>query len=1271
MAFLQRIRKLILTMIHGIWRLLLWHSRLLLRLMLVVVVFLLVVAAAWQFWFVPRLENYRPMLVRELSRVAGVKVEVGEIKGSWDGWRPELSLQQVRTFDQYDLPALSFAQLNGALSWWALPLGKLSFSHIELVAPELKVVRLQNGGWRVAGVTLNAGGEKSGLLNWLLEQDSLSISHGRLLLLDEAQSGLSLDLAQFDFQTSQLFGKRRLGFGFTPPALIGQRVTGDGMVSGEDIHHLEAWSGRVRFNFPQVDLARFNERFAAFLPKVTDTLPAIREGQGRLLVALQFAGGMVSQLDADLGVKQLRLEYETHGLDLPLFDAAAHWESRKGRESLALDVRSIDGVDGPLARNGRFEYVLNGAERELSLHGLKLGGLSSYASLLPAGWPEKLAGAKLSGEVKNLSYIWQGPLQQPVHWRGELAVNGLDLVSPAWLPHLGKLDVASKFDEKTGSLTLSSTDFQLAWPAQFAETLALNRLNTTVNWKRVDAGWEMQTDRLALGNPEASVAVAGLYRWTGNGLGYIDMKGDIGLLPAQRVHAYLPRAVGDETLAWLKSSLLTGKASNGKAELRGELAQFPFVNGVPGLFRITAVANDVSLDFAKGWPVLSGINGDLRFEGQSMIIRARQGKAFDARLKDVVARIPDLSANSHLLIDGKAEGPAASMLRYVKESPVRQMTDGFLDDAKIDGVTQLDLSLDIPIDDTDRTKVSGRVQLVGNRVDLGGSIPLLNQASGRVEFTQASLKVSDVTARALGGAAKVAGAMDASGSLRLVLSGDADLREVTQRYGLPQAKRLSGMATYQGDLLVRQNRYELALQSPLTAVQVDLPAPLGKLPGEVRPLRLKISGDAQRQAIEFGYARLLQGALSQQTDKSYSGVVNLGAAIPVVSAASKTVQVGGGWPELDLTAWQALLDDDGAGQAPAISSVDLAFDRLSGWGHQLNAVKLKANPVTLGWSVNLVSKEAQGNLNWRGGSRPRMTGRLARLYLPLGSVLATPAKVASASAKKESDIIGIKPALDLIVDDFRYKESDLGRLAIIANPNGEGWQLSDVSVSNPDGRFSMTGQWLQGGGVNRTRAQFSMKSENTGKLMARMGYPDALRRAPTSISGEGNWQGSPFSPELGTLQGKLRLDVEAGQFTKIEPGAGRLLSLISLQSLSRRIKLDFRDVFSDGLEFDSISGDALIEKGIAHTDNLAIDSSSAKVRFYGDANLAAGTQNIRVHIVPSVGDTTAFAIGVVNPVAGVAAFALQRLMKDPLGHLISYEYEITGDMQDPQVRKVH
>ncbi|WP_177187707.1 YhdP family protein [Formivibrio citricus] len=1271
-VFLQRIAGWMPLVRQHVWRLLKWHSRLLLRIALGIALLLAGIAAAWQFWLIPRLENYRPALIAELTRAAGMPVQVGTIRGGWEGFRPELSLGEISVLDPAGVPALRLARLEGALSWWALPMGRLHFSRIELVQPDLTLTRLQDGRWRVAGVVLEQKEGDSGFINWLLDQGGLSLQKGRLVVIDERTPGSPLELRDLDLQAGNFLSRRKISFGFTPPAEIGDRVSGEGMLSGSDINRLKEWSGQVRFNLSRVDLARLDARINALVPRDSAKWPRMESGTGRLSLKFVFDSAVLEKLDADLGVEKFRFVRGKLRFDLPFFDAGVHWQMDKKREQLTVDARRIDGAAGPLASNGRFEYKLQDDEREFLLRNFTLQGLSGYAAWLPDAWARKLAGNKLAGDVGTLRYAWKGDWMQPERWRGEFKLANLDIVVPEVLPKLGRLDLSGKFDQKGGSASASSKALEFSWPKQFIEPLSFSDFQAGVSWKHSkEKGWEVDVQRLALSNADAAVSVTAKWQYAGEKLGTIDLNGSIERAVASRVYAYLPRAVDDKTLAWLKNALRAGNAFNGKATLQGDLAQFPFADGKSGKFLITADARNVTLDYGKGWPALTGIDGDMRFEGQSMTIRAQRANTSGAHLKDVVTRIPDLTNNQHVLVEGKAEGATSAFLRFVHDSPVRQATHDFLEGAKAEGNGQLDLNLDIPISKPDDAKVKGQFRFANNKLDLGRGIPPLTQAGAHVDFSESGLKISDAGGRALGGSVKLAGANDSNGQLKLSINGDARLQDLARQFKLPQAKRHAGALSYQGDLGVRRDRYELVLQSSLAGARFDFPAPLGKPANETRPLRVKLNGDSQRQALEFSYGSQLQGTLASLGDKPYAGVINIGTAQPAGLMPGKGILLTGRLPETNLDAWSDLLEGEGGTDTAAISGVDLRFDRLGVKGKQLNEVRIKAAPSAQGWAVQLASKEASGQINWRGGSQARVTARMERLALPFAdqddadAVVVTPLEQGKPAAKTST-----KPHLDLVVENFRYKESNLGQLIVEAAPLGDGWQLNKVSLANPDGRFTMTGQWLGSGTNERTMARMNLSSENTGKLLARLGYPDALKRAPTEITAEGSWYGSPFSPDYKTIQGKLHLDVKAGQFAKIEPGAGRLLSVISLQSLTRRVKLDFSDVFSEGMAFDTISGDAVINRGIARTDNLAIDGPSAKVRFKGETDLAAGTQNLRVRVTPLVGNAAALAVGVVNPIAGAAAFVVQQVLKDPLGQLISYEYDITGEWANPKVTKV-
>ncbi len=152
----------------------------------------------------------------------------------------------------------------------------------------------------------------------------------------------------------------------------------------------------------------------------------------------------------------------------------------------------------------------------------------------------------------------------------------------------------------------------------------------------------------------------------------------------------------------------------------------------------------------------------------------------------------------------------------------------------------------------------------------------------------------------------------------------------------------------------------------------------------------------------------------------------------------------------------------------------------------------------------------------------------------------------------------------------------------------------------------------------------------------------------------------------------MTVSAENGQFNKLEPGVGRLLGLLSLQSLSRRLTLDFRDIFSEGLAFDSIEGSTVVTSGVMRTvEPLRINSPAAQIQIQGEADLKNETQNLQVLVRPQIGSVAAIgAATLVNPIVGAAALVASAVLQNPLGRLFSYRYHVTGSWSDPRVEKV-
>jgi uncharacterized protein YhdP len=155
------------------------------------------------------------------------------------------------------------------------------------------------------------------------------------------------------------------------------------------------------------------------------------------------------------------------------------------------------------------------------------------------------------------------------------------------------------------------------------------------------------------------------------------------------------------------------------------------------------------------------------------------------------------------------------------------------------------------------------------------------------------------------------------------------------------------------------------------------------------------------------------------------------------------------------------------------------------------------------------------------------------------------------------------------------------------------------------------------------------------------------------------------------MGGSFNVNVENGQFLKADPGIAKLLGILSLQSLPRRLLLDFRDVFSEGFAFDFLRGDVTIDQGIARTNNLQMKGVNAAVLMEGSSDIAKETQSLKVVVIPELNAGSASLIAsAINPVVGLSTFFAQWLLNKPLIEAGTQEMVIDGTWLEPRVTKV-
>ena len=812
--------------------------------------------------------------------------------------------------------------------------------------------------------------------------------------------------------------------------------------------------------------------------------------------------------------------------------------------------------------------------------------------------------------------------------------------------------------------------------------------------------------------------------------GLLELDGRLTRGVASRVHRYLPIAVGPLAQRYVKASVQGGSVGPVDFKIRGDLWDMPFNQpGAKGEFRIAAQLQSVDFDYVPTylrngsdapWPALKGVSGQLVLDRASLKLsqlKATPNGSPAVGLSQGEASIADLINDPLLKVSATAQGPANGMLDFVRASPVNFFTGQTLQRATISGPAQLQFQLQLPLQQIDRTTVQGTVQLAGNDVHINPESPRLNNTVGQLAFSERGFNIPSAKAQIYGGELQFAGGMAPSpqGQSRIRFTGQGTATAAGLRDGnLGLVSRLSeladGSTTYQAVLGFRAGLPEISVNTDLAGMAMKLPAPFNKAAGAALPLRyenkvLTAVADAEGEVartdrffLQLGPASQPLATLDYERDvigpepRVLRGSVAAGLSSgETVTMPAQGVQGNIRFREIDTDAWDAVFNqitgvDPREAMIGAVGEEDLSLRYLP------TSLAVRAQSLLVGgrtfsnvvvggsregnhWRANIDAEQLNGYLEYRqpsGRSAGSVYARLAKLNL---------APTAKAEFEELLQQPKSMPALDIEVEAFTLAGKDLGFVAIQAeNQNKAGqareWQLTKLNLRVPEARFNAIGSWAIAPGASassarRTSLQIELDVRDAGALLERFGHAATVRGGEGTIRGNIGWVGSPMSLDYGSLSGQLNANVRNGQFLKVQPGAAKLLGVLSLQSLPRRLALDFRDVFSAGFAFDFVRGDATIEQGVAKTNNLQMKGVNAAVLMEGSADIDREQQDLKVVVVPEINAGTAALIATaINPAVGLGTFIAQFLLGQPLQSAATQEFHISGAWADPQVEKV-
>lgn len=1222
----------------------------------------------------PNVDRYRESIVSSISQASGMNVSVRQLRGGWEGLRPHIALEGFAIADRNGKVALAFDRAEVTLSWWAMLMGRIRFHDVDFYHPALVLRRAEDGLIYLADKPLNKAGpgDDGRFTEWLIEQPRLGIHGATLAWRDEKARAPEVLLEGVEIAMTKHLGQHRAALTAIPPRGLAGRI---------DIR------ANVRFTlegarwFTDGDL--YFETRDADLGLLRMHLPvpeSLRSGVGSVRVWAHLAGAEgVKEVVADVNMRDARAQLATDALPLEIaaLSGRATYRAESDGFTFATEKLRFRLANGVAAQPGDFVLSRRGhPERvEVRADGIDLKIAATLLDYFPL--PRDLKAQVLRfaprGRILDANVSWAAA--DPAHdytVKGrfeDLALNAADNYPGAW-----GLSGTVVGTQAAGRVQVVAKNSGLDIPRIFRAPLTFDSLEANATWKRTGNVLEVGIENAHAANADGEIRVSGTWHALPDSKspGYADLKGTLVRAQLNRLAGYLPNNISI-TRDWLDRSVTEGSTSNADFAVKGDLYYFPWGGEVEGHFLVSGPIRDGRIKYHADWPSIDAIQGSFKFENRRIEVRADRAAIFASRATNTSAVIDDFGAHPAVLtIAGDIDTTGADSVRYLRESPLVNGPGAFTRAVAIEGPARLKLQVIYPLSGVDPVRVMGDYNFGGATATVGKAL-VMRDVRGHLTFTEKGVRAPQIAGTLFDKPAALSMATQPDGQIVTTIDGRIEQDAMGPYVPAPILAKLSGGFDWKARLVSGRQGSELILNSDLKGLGSTLPVPLAKDPADARNATLTMSRlgtDTESSGLALeggGYGRFSRGA-----DGRWNVAVKFGAPVET-EPVREGLWLYGQLAFVDVDAWQNVFavprvanpagDEEPAGIV--LRGIDMKLDRVHYLGREFRQMGAHLERNAGQWAGKLESPLVTGNVQWTTqGGKGRLVAKLDRLTIqepsPTSGAVDTPQAT-------DTDL----PALDVTAERFDFMGHWLGRLDVRAEPEGEDWRIDKLDIVNDHAKFLSTGRWRRAGADPLTTLDVKLETENLNALLKQFGYGDYVQRGDGRLDGSLVWPGYPYEFALAKLAGKFKVQAHYGQFAKIDPGAGKLLALISLQSLPQRASFDFQDVFSAGFAFDRIEGDVKIARGVLLTDNFEIQGPSAFVKMKGDVSLPDETQNLTMRIVPEVGESVALAATVFGtPILGLSTLLVSKVLKNPFGQIAAYEYRVTGSWDNPQVTKL-
>ncbi|MEH6565648.1 MAG: YhdP family protein [Halopseudomonas sp.] len=1270
-----------------------WLKRGLNGLILLLVAWLLLAAAYVSLGrqFVPAIANYKTELLRKAESISGRHIRLQSLSAQMQGAQPVFRLRGLQVHADTDPASPTLFALDNVTArldlWRSLWKQRLVMDALQVEGLALSISEDAEGQWHLRGL-----GQQAQSLGGLEQAVKMLREQRRITLLDTEITVSPYDAPRWQFQRGELTlingagwqrldGRLRLpdgelvrwqvsglldndnladlslGFFLELPASDWSRWLPQGWLQRSQLKQLIA-GGRFWGSWQDQRLQRLQGTLVA--PQISferPETPALQDIHSRF--AYRYSETSERLLVQDLS---LRIDEQVW----PMTRIQAERAAPEGDWSLAVDTISLDRLRDWLPR-----FVDHPPMAEL-VTALAPQGRVRNLHLSGHGSPTDVDALQFSANLEKVGFqaYQNAPLLQ--------GISG----SISGSPHGGELRV----DNQLWSMQLPNL-FPEVWQYQSA----LGALNWS--WSR-DDGLQLHSDGMSVGTEQGEgTALVQLHLPPAGQTPTMDLRVALRDTQAQVHRRYLPLrapAFSPQLANWLAASGIQGKVplaifSYSGSLLKGATEEERQI----GLY---AELREGELLFQRGWPLLTEVNADLRLQQGRLDIRGEHARLWQTDAEQIQLNAQLLNRSGPLLLQVAADfaGPAGDALKLMQETPLRELSKDPLSGWSVGGgQVKGELALHIPLQSGAQAQTQADVswQLEADNLMIPQLQAPLRKLAGNFTYSrEQGLNSDDLSATFLGAPVK-ARLHQHEGTQRVSLSGShsvEQLRGWALASGVP-AGLAAGKFAWQAEIEIAAQQQRVQINSDLQGLALTLPQPFGKQAQSVLPTEVELRLSEGTQHWHVATASGLDARLLRR-DEELSGELRYSAG-PASAPQAQGLAVVAQLPQLDWEQWQNWLqqlpgstgESGSRGAVAMLRRADVTVGEFTGLGLTLPALQVEAQRQAKGWQVAVAQAEVAGDIYLP--DSPNLPIDINLQHLALGATDQQAAELLPAmrpegpapDSEPSDPLEKIKPSrlppLNVQIAQLSWGGDPVGQVAFTLRPDSTGAQIPELSLDLRGLKVEGRMDWREA--PAHSVFEGSVSAEDIGQVLTAWKYAPTITSEQFVTRAQLNWPGSPAMFSLRRSSGSLEVAARDGMLQSGENGtqALRVFGLLNFNSLTRRLRLDFSDLFSKGTAYDTLDGQLYADNGVLHSEKpVVLEGPGVKMQFEGNLDLRNDQVDLGVLVTLPVTNNLPLAALIAGaPQIGGVLFLADKILGDKVARFASVKYKVSGDWMQPDV----